>query len=248
MSEDQSARAIQERFAAWLRDGKGDPPPGFPPERARIYRELVLGNMSALLSSRLPRLRAALSDKRWEALVGDYLRSKRAQTPLFHRMGGEFVDWLMGGGLPPGKRRGYLLELAHFDWLSGELEVQPDPEGEQLLEPDAVERAVAIGWSGEAAVARYGHQVQLADEAQRRQPAEVHLLLRRTPQGEVRWEVIGAGAARLAEMLRGAESPPSLARLLAQMADETGMAAEELRPGVLSALRMFAERRTLTQA
>lgn len=247
MHEDQSARAVQERFAAWLRDGQGDPPPGFPPERARIYRELVLGNMGALLSSRLPRLRAALSAKRWDGLIGDYLRSKRAQTPLFHHMGGEFVAWLMDGGLPQGKRREYLLELAHFDWLSGELEVQPDPQDERLLAPGAVERAKAIGWSAEAAVARYGHQVQLADEAQRRQPAQVCLLLRRTPQGEVRWEVIGAGAARLAELLRGAASPLSLPQLLAQLADETGMAAEELRPGVLSALRMFAERHALTR-
>ncbi len=106
--------AGQFAFANHLRDPARRPPPeGCAPERVAVYGELFFNNIDGVLGDALPQLRGQLGAGQWQQLVRRFYAEQNHREPLFHRLPGEFVTWLAGGGallpLP-------LLELADFEW------------------------------------------------------------------------------------------------------------------------------------
>lgn len=109
--------ALQRDFAACIREpGREDLPSGVAARRMQVYRELFFNNVEGLLSSNFPVIRTLYADAAWNALIAEFLRDHRAQTPLFPEIGREFLRWLErrrddGCADPP-----FLLELAHYEW------------------------------------------------------------------------------------------------------------------------------------
>jgi hypothetical protein len=110
-------RALQYRFADYLRDPRQAPPlPGIEQRRLDLYVELVFNNVEELLAANFPVIRSLHEDAAWHALVRGFLAEHRASTPLFLEIGREFQRYLQarqerGAGDPP-----FLVELAHYEW------------------------------------------------------------------------------------------------------------------------------------
>lgn|GEM_PF-2183400 len=111
-----SLEAQLAALAAALRDSAAPAPADFPPSRLAVYRQLSAGNVESLLTASFPRLSAALGVAVWRALLADFYRDWRAQTPFFSSLPGELVAYLEAvrevTDDPP-----FLLELATFEGL-----------------------------------------------------------------------------------------------------------------------------------
>ncbi|MDQ3204722.1 MAG: putative DNA-binding domain-containing protein [Pseudomonadota bacterium] len=138
-------RTLQEQqttLGLYLRDPEHNAPPAeMPLARVEVYRDLVLRNLSTLLSGTFPVLIKILGDDQWRSLVRIFLRDHRAQTPKFGEIAQEFVEFLAAepdalkeGAWPP-----FMVELAHYEWVEMVLQqsdAQPLPSGsaETLLQ------------------------------------------------------------------------------------------------------------------
>lgn len=113
----ETLRQQQLALAHWIRDpANRTPPPGIEPRRLQVYRELVRNTVAGLLGSQFPVIRTLRGESFWNALIDDFLREHRAQTPLFPEVGQEFIAYLSTReqterGDPP-----FLPELAHYEW------------------------------------------------------------------------------------------------------------------------------------
>lgn len=123
----------QRAFAAHLRDPDAVPAPdGIEERRLRIYRDLVLKNLSSLLSGSFPVLHRILPASEWQGLMRDFLRRHRAQTPLFHELPQEFLEFLATSRRADPRDPPFLLELAHYEWVELAVRIsdaEPSPDG-----------------------------------------------------------------------------------------------------------------------
>lgn len=91
----ETLRQQQLALAHWIRDPSNQtPPPGIEPRRLRVYRELIRNTVAGLLGSQFPVIRKLRGESFWNALIDDFIREHRAQTPLFPEVGQEFIAWL----------------------------------------------------------------------------------------------------------------------------------------------------------
>lgn len=115
---------MQRQFAAHLRDSEHNPaPPGIDPRRMGIYRELIFNNVAGFVRSGFPVLCDLLGSERTDALVREFLAGHRAGSPYFLDIGREFITWLQEGYRPVSGDPGFLLELAHYEWVELALDV-----------------------------------------------------------------------------------------------------------------------------
>ncbi|CAL1241108.1 HvfC family RiPP maturation protein [Candidatus Methylocalor cossyra] len=122
---------VQGAFAAYLRDPRHNPlPPGVPPRRMALYRELFLNNIESFLASGFPVLKSILAGECWQELVEDFFARHRSRTPLFVAIAEEFLAYLRDerGHVPTDPP--FLEELAHYEWVELALAVaegEPPP-------------------------------------------------------------------------------------------------------------------------
>lgn len=110
--------AQQTAFAAHLRDPQAHAAPeGIEDRRLQVYRELFYNNIDGLLANNFPVLRALRDDTAWHALVRDFYREHRCQTPLFPQLGREFLRYLETRQSRATDDPPFLLELAHYEWV-----------------------------------------------------------------------------------------------------------------------------------
>ena len=101
-------------LAAHVRDPAAHAgPPGIEDRRLAVYRELVFNNLDGLLAGTFPVIRRTLGDADWQALLRRFLVGHRSETPLFTRLGLEFIAFLDTAEDPA---RPWLAELAHYEW------------------------------------------------------------------------------------------------------------------------------------
>lgn len=200
-------RAQQLALTRHLRDPQAvSAPEGVEDRRVGIYRDLVFNNVESLLAGNFPVLKQVLGDAEWRALVRDFFRVHRAQTPLFPELGREFLRFLdaredEAPTLPP-----FAGELAHYEWVELALQISDaelpanDPhadllEGVPLLSPLAW--PLAYAWPV--------HLIGPDHRPQTPPPEPTLLLVRRGPDGEVRFSQLSPLAFRLLQRLD--ESP-----------------------------------------
>ena len=196
-------RAQQLALTRHLRDPHAVPAPdGVEDRRVAIYRDLVFNNVEGLLSGNFPVLKQVLGDADWRALVRDFFRVHRAQTPLFPELGREFLKFLdarddKAPSLPP-----FAGELAHYEWVELALQISDaelpsaDPRGDLI---DRVPVVSPLAWP--LAYAWPVHRIG-PDHRPDVPPAEPTLLLvRRGPDGEVRFSQLSPLAFRLLQRL-----------------------------------------------
>lgn len=227
---DRSEPALREQqleLTRHLRDPQQAPaPPGIEDRRLAVYRELLFNNIESLLGGNFPVIRRTLGETHWLSLVRDFYRDHRSQTPLFPEIAREFLRYLesLSELDPP-----FLGELAHYEWVELALQISEartgdaphDPAGD-LLEGAPVLSPLAWPLAYEWPVHRLGPEFQPATPP----PASTLLLLRREPDGNVRFSELSPLAYRLLQRLGEAPLLSGRAQLRA-LAQEAGVPADE---------------------
>lgn len=233
---------VQYRFAAHLRDpARHRAPAGIEARRMKIYAELFYNNVEGFLANAFPVLRRITPDVQWHALAREFYARHESREPLFHRIAGEFVQWLQRRRA----RRGdwpFLAELAHYEWAELALGVSADDAAAMRADPkgDLLSGAPVVSplaWS-----LRYRYPVHrigpgfLPGEP----PAQpTHLIVWRNRQDEVKFMEANAVTARLLELLgrRGATGRAALARIARELKHPQPEAVVAQGAAILAGLR-----------
>lgn len=209
-------------LAAHVREPEANPgPPGIAPRRLAIYADLVRNNLDGLLSGNFPVIRKTLGDAGWNALLRRFLARHRSDTPLFTRLGLEFVAFLQAEDATDSARP-WLAELAHYEWaelglqFSDEAVPAHDPAGNVL---DGIPVLSPLAWplAYRWPVDRIGPDFQPTSPP----PAPTLVLLRREADGRVHFSKLSPLLYRLLEIV-DANDGRSGRELLRQLADEAG--------------------------
>ncbi len=237
-------RARQRAFAAHLRDPDAAPAPAdVAPVRMALYAGLYFENLAALVASTFPVLRSLYDDADWRALLREFCRHHPARTPLFTRLGEEFIAYLDrratdGAGDPP-----YLLELAHYEYSELALDfdetdltrVPHDPAGDVLAGIPVVSPLARVqAWR--YPVQRIGPDLRPGSVP----PLPTLLLLVRDRSDSVRFLEIDALTALLLERLqanRELSGQACIDALLASLCREGEPALQESGTAILRHLR-----------
>jgi len=193
-------------FAAHIRDPENHAAPGgIEDRRMNIYRELFFNNIQSLLASNFPVLRSLYDDQGWRQLIRDFYAQHHCQTPLFTEVAKEFLRYLQDGREKLPDDPGFLLELAHYEWVEMALslderdlaDLMVDPEGD-LLEGIPVLSPLAWPLS-------YRYPVHLIKPGyQPDSPPEIptHILVYRNHQDEVKFMKLNDVSRHLLELLK----------------------------------------------
>ena len=220
-------RAQQLAFAAHLRDPEHAPAPGgIEDRRMAIYRELFYNSVEDLLAGNFPVIRRLRGDAAWHALIRDFYREHRCQTPLFTEIGRELLRYLEqrqadDRGDPP-----FLLELAHYEWV--ELALSLDQSDPATLQADAdgdllggVPLLSPLAWP---LAYRYPVQQIRADYQPDSPPdTPTFLLVVRTGRDEIQFKAIDALGFHLLQALGSNEAGLSGRELLQGMAEQAAV-------------------------
>lgn len=204
-------------------------PPGMDERRLAIYRDLLFNNIQGLLAGNFPVVHGVLGPEGWRALVRDFYRDHRCQTPLFPEIAREFLHYLESR--PPGDPP-FLLELAHYEWVELALQIhqlQDDaqlpamPAGQPVQAPAALLDCAPVlsplAWP--LAYRWPVHRIAPGFLPTHPPDAPTLLLLRRAPDGTVRFSELTPLAFRLVQRIE-ASPGDSGHRHLTALAEEAG--------------------------
>lgn len=220
-------REQQLELTRHLRDPQHAPGPvGIEDRRLAIYRDLLFNNIENLLAGNFPVIRKLLGETRWKAMVRDFYRDHRAQTPLFPEIAREWLRYLES---LPALDPPFLLELAHYEWVELALQISEarigyvayDPDGDLLEGAPLVISPLAWPLAYTWPVHRLGPDFQPTEPP----PAPTFLLLRREADGNVQFSVLSPLAFRLLARLDEQPQLSGREQLLA-LAQEAGVAAD----------------------
>lgn len=207
-------------LAAHLRDPAAHPaPPDIDTRRLAVYRELLLNNLDGLLAGNFPVIRQTLRDADWHTLIRRFLAQHHCHTPLFTRIGREFVAFLEA---EPSAVRPWLAELAHYEWAELDLQLREDtapphdPTGD-LLTGTPVLSPLAWPLAYRWPVHRIGPDFQPDTPP----PASTQLLLRRDAEGHVQFSTLSPLLYLLLERI-GHNTHLDGQELLRQLANDAG--------------------------
>ncbi|MFN3310353.1 MAG: DUF2063 domain-containing protein [Thermomonas sp.] len=207
-------------LAAHVRDPDAHPgPSGIEDRRLAVYRDLVFNNLDGLLAGTFPVIRRTLGDDAWRDLLRSFLATHRSETPLFTRLGLEFVAFLAHIDDPA---RPWLAELADYEWAELGLQLSEaaapatDAKADLL---DACPRLSPLAWprAYRWPVHRIGPDFQPGAPP----PQPTLLLLRRDAGGRVHFSQLSPLLYRLLELADG-NTTRSGRTLLRQLAEEAG--------------------------
>lgn len=237
-------RAQQFAFAAHIRDpGHAPAPPDIEDRRLRIYRELFYSNIENLLSGSFPVIRRILADAAWDAVVRDFYREHRCETPLFPEIAREFIGYLELRQARRDDDPPWLLELAHYEWVELALDISEDDPDAPSVDIDGDLLAAAPVLSPLAWPLAYCWPVhRLAPEFLPPLPPEqpTFLLVSRDAQQSVRFREISALTFRLLQRIGEHPADSGHAHLLALAGESATVdttAFIEQGRGMLDALR-----------
>lgn len=194
-------------------------PAGIEDRRLAVYRELVFNNLDGLLAGTFPVIRKILGDAEWQALLRRFLIGHRSETPLFTRLGLEFIAFLEATDDPA---RPWLSELAHYEWAELGLQLSDatlpahDPDGDLL---DGIPLLSPLAWP----LAYRWPVQQLGPGCLPTEPpaAPTLVLLRRDQAGRVHFSLLSPLLYRLLALVGGNDGCSGRA-LLRQLAEEAG--------------------------
>ncbi len=193
-------REQQWELTRHLRDPQGQPAPqGMEDRRLAIYRDLLFNNVENLLAGNFPVICQLLGDDDWKALVREFYRDHRCQTPMFPELPREFLRFL---DTTPDREPAFLRELAHYEWVELALQISDapipahDPDGD-LMDGTPVLSPLAWPLAYAWPVHRIGphHRPEFAPES------PTLLLVRREADGNVRFSELSPLAFRLLQRL-----------------------------------------------
>lgn len=209
-------RDVQLAFAGHIRDPENKPAPeDVEDRRMAVYRELFFNNIQSLLATNFPVLHKLYGEKGWERLIRDFYAVHHCKTPLFPEVAKEFLRYLQDERKPREADPGFLLELAHYEWVELALsldereldDIPADPAGD-LLEGAPVLSPLAWPLSYAWPVHLIGPDFQPAEP-----PVEAtHILVYRNHADQIRFMQLNGVSRFLLARLQ--EDPPESGLLL----------------------------------
>jgi hypothetical protein len=137
VAEKKSFKDWQYDFTAHIRDPENVPVPvGMEARRIKIYSELFYNNVEGFISSGFPVLRTLYSDDDWHAMIRDFFKRHRNQTPYFLEVAQEFLDYLENEHEPQACDYPFMLELAHYEWVELALSIDETEIDYQAIDKD----------------------------------------------------------------------------------------------------------------
>jgi len=170
--------------------------------RVTVYRDAILGNLCDFFGYNFNVLHSVLGAEAFAHLVREFLRTHRAQTPLYAELPGEFIQFLITRPVDPDLP--FLAELAHFEYMESVLAIDDrsvdrsgiDPDGDLLTGvpvPSPLLLPLAYVWP----VHRVGPDFKPCEA-----PAEpTYLLYHRDAEDRITCSELPPVAARLLERL-----------------------------------------------
>jgi hypothetical protein len=224
-STPERLHSLQMQFAAHIRDPENYAAPGdIEDRRMNIYRDLFFNNIQSLLASNFPVLRTLYDDQRWRQLIRDFYSEHRCQTPLFTEVAKEFLRYLQDERKVQPDDPGFLLELAHYEWVEMALalderdpaDIMADPEGDLL---EGIPMLSPLAW---ALSYRYPvHRIRPEYQPDGPPDLPTHILVYRNRQDEVKFIKLNDVSWHLLELLKEHPAATGL-ELLTQVAAAIG--------------------------
>ncbi|MEX1667696.1 DUF2063 domain-containing protein [Zhongshania guokunii] len=193
---------VQQSMTAFVRDPDACVgPEGIETRRLAIYRDLFFNNIEGFLSNGFPVCRSLFSDDDWHALVRDFMRRHRCESPYFLRIAEEFLSYLAEQG-DARNDPAFLMELAHYEWVELALDIAEDELPESAPFSDVMTASLSVSplaWS-------LAYQFPVQHIGRDYQPAEPsaepsYIVVYRNRQDQVQFLEINAVTARLLALL-----------------------------------------------
>ena len=124
----------QRQLADYLREPETRKPvEGVESRRLKIYEDLIFKNIEGFLSGGFPILKSLYSEDEWLQLVRLFIVNHQAHTPYFLKISEEFLQFLQEQFEPRDCDPGFMLELAHYEWVELALDVSTEsfPDGRE---------------------------------------------------------------------------------------------------------------------
>ena len=184
-------------------------PPGVTTQRMRLYRRLVYQNLENLLLKCFPVLRKVLGERRWSGLVRSFLANHRSNSPFFHDIPGEFIQFLQEQDTIPAEYPKFVLELAHYEWIELMLSISEEqPAWESIDEEINLEGSILEQYPAlNPVLANLGYSwpVHRIAPRSRVSPTETYLLVFRDRNDQVQFIEINVFTSRLIQLLETGE-------------------------------------------
>jgi len=214
----------QTSMGQYLRDPENIPAPnGLDKRRASIYSDLVFNNIESQLASGFPVIHSILSTEDWQAIVREFLRDYRAQTPYFTKLSAEFVSFI-ANKTPAKYEHDFLLELAHYERVELDLYMMDEAhERTNIAEGDLLTAPLHIASTTQLLAYAYPvHKISPSNLPTDTPEQATYLLLFQDHEQEVRFFEIQPLAYRLIEKISEKESSDGLS-LLSEIAEEMNL-------------------------
>jgi len=215
----------QKQLADHLRDPKSNTAPvNIEERRLQIYRDLIYKNIEGFISGGFPILRTLYSDSDWQELVRNFIRTHQSESPYFLEVSQEFLRYLQEEHTLRDCDPGFMLELAHYEWVELALDVSQESipsERPDLADGELLRRLPSV--SPLAWCLSYQYPVHLVGEAyQPEQPPEqpTFLIVYRNRADDVGFMASNAMTVRLLNLLAAAGKDSSGEQVLLQLAGE----------------------------
>jgi hypothetical protein len=209
MSPDADLPGFQRQqlaFTAHIRDPEGAPlPDGIPPRRMGIYTEIFFNNINEQLSGNFPVLRRITDDGHWSAMIRDFMRVHRSETPLFTEVGQEFLAYLQAERSPRPGDRPFMLELAHYEYVELAVAISTEDDGEAGIDPngDLLQGCPVLAATAWPLTYQWPVHLIGPDYLPQQPPAEAtHLVVYRDRLDDVHFLEINAVTQRLLQLLK----------------------------------------------
>ena len=194
---------VQFEFAGHIRNPLSNPAPeGIEDRRLAIYRNLFFNNIESFIANGFPILKSITDTDRWVSLVRDFVHRHQSHSPYFLEIGSEFLHYLQSERIPQTTDPGFMLELAHYEWVELALDVSAIELPKVKLDGDLLADQLVISplaWvlSYQYPVHRIGRDFQPSPE----QADTTHIIVYRDRQMQVGFIEINPTTRRLLQIL-----------------------------------------------
>jgi hypothetical protein len=116
----------QRKMALFCRTGQDASGTGMRPEKASIYRELILANVQSALRNNYPLTYVLLEGEKWEELTRDFFGEYSCLDPQFWKMPQGLASYVKESGWGEKRELPFLSDLLDFEWLEMEVFMMED--------------------------------------------------------------------------------------------------------------------------
>ncbi len=202
MPNNQKSKDLQKAFAAHIRNPDRYPKPkGINDQRMQVYRDLFFNNISNLIKQTFPILASLHHADEWSQLIRSFYQSEHNKTPYFTEISAEFVQFLKT--YPEDKKRPFMAELAHYEWLELSVEKNQKQPVFSDIEPSKLlsQRPVISPWVNAHSYHYPVHQIGV-DYQPRTYQEDSHLMVWRDRHDAVHFAQLNTGSYALLKQLQ----------------------------------------------